>query len=163
VTVTLGNAAPQVRGVGPVERVIDAARHVDAEFVIALGDAAAALSADTMPSNVHLVGWTPLSRLLDRSDLMIHHGGSGTTLTSLAKGVPQLVAPQLGDNHLNAEAVQQRGCGVEVRQEDIDADLIHDALAGDKLRQVAAEVMAEIAEMPTPSEVAARLVEFAAS
>lgn len=86
VCVTLGTTVPHVAGIGSLESVLNAASEVDAEFVLALGDDPDLDALGTLPGNVRVVGWTPLSTLLTTCDGIIHHGGSGTTLTSAHAG-----------------------------------------------------------------------------
>jgi UDP:flavonoid glycosyltransferase YjiC (YdhE family) len=160
VAVTLGTVAPQVTGLGPVERIIAAAPDVDADFVVALGDKVDVSSLGTLPSNVRVAGWIPLNSLLATSSLLIHHGGAGTAMTPLALGVPQLVAPSGADRYVNAGAVHNRGVGLQVEEEELDARVIRQVLEDDKFRANAAEVAAEIAAMPSPVDVAARLEKF---
>ena len=160
VAVTLGTVAPAMSGLGPVERIIAAAPDVDAEFVLALGDRVDLDALGPLPSNVRAAGWIPLNSLLATSSLLIHHGGAGAAMTPLAMGVPQLVAPSGADRHINAAAVQDRGVGLNVEEHELDARVINQLLGGDKFRTAAAEVAAEIAAMPSPAEVASRLVDF---
>ena len=160
VAVTLGTVAPQMNGLGPVERIIAAAPDVDADFVVALGDKVDVSSLGTLPSNVHVAGWIPLNSLLATSSLLIHHGGAGTAMTPLAMGVPQLVAPSGADRYVNAGAVHNRGVGLQIEEEELDARVIRQVLEDDKFRANAAEVAAEIATMPSPVEVAARVEKF---
>jgi UDP:flavonoid glycosyltransferase YjiC (YdhE family) len=47
----------------------------------------------TLPATVHHEGYAPLSRLLPRCALLVHHGGIGTLAQALAAGVPQLTMP----------------------------------------------------------------------
>jgi UDP:flavonoid glycosyltransferase YjiC (YdhE family) len=147
-------------GLGPVERIIAAAPDVDAEFVLALGDRVDLDALGPLPSNVRAAGWIPLNSLLATSSLLIHHGGAGAAMTPLAMGVPQLVAPSGADRHINAAAVQDRGVGLNVEEHELDARVINQLLGEDKFRTAAAEVAAEIAAMPSPAEVASRLVDF---
>ncbi|GAA3431978.1 salmochelin biosynthesis C-glycosyltransferase IroB [Kutzneria kofuensis] len=160
VAVTLGTVAPKMNGLGPVERIIAAAPDVDAEFVLALGDQVDLDGLGTLPPNVRAAGWVPLNSLLATSSLLIHHGGAGTAMTPLALGVPQLVAPSGADRYINAAAVHSRGVGLQVEEEELDARVINQLLDEEKYRVTAAEVAAEIAAMPSPAEVAARLVDF---
>jgi hypothetical protein len=160
VAVTLGTVAPQMNGLGPVERVIAAAPDVDAEFVLALGDNVDLDSLGPLPSNVRVAGWIPLNSLLATSSLLIHHGGAGTAMTPLAMGVPQLVAPSGADRFINAGAVHNRGVGLQIEEEELDARVIGQLLDDEKFRANAAEVSAEIAAMPSPAEVAARVADF---
>jgi UDP:flavonoid glycosyltransferase YjiC (YdhE family) len=81
-------------------------------------------------------------------------------MTPLALGVPQLVAPSGADRYVNAGAVHNRGVGLQVEEEELDARVIRQVLEDDKFRANAAEVAAEIAAMPSPVDVAARLEKF---
>ncbi|MBS0185048.1 MAG: hypothetical protein JSS34_01635 [Proteobacteria bacterium] len=45
------------------------------------------------PPNFFLTKYIPNDLIMEKSDLVIHHAGYGTTLTSYLKGVPQLVIP----------------------------------------------------------------------
>jgi hypothetical protein len=47
-----------------------------------------------------------------------------------------------------------------VEEHELDAQVINHLLAEDKFRTAAAEVAAEVAAMPSPPEVAARLADF---
>jgi UDP:flavonoid glycosyltransferase YjiC (YdhE family) len=160
VAVTLGTVAPQMSGLGPVERIIAAAPEVDAEFVLALGDKVDIDGLGTLPPNVRAAGWVPLNSLLATSSLLIHHGGAGTAMTPLAMGVPQLVAPSGADRYINASSVHNRGVGLQVEEPELDARVINQLLAEEKFRVTAAEVAAEIAAMPSPAEIATRMAEF---
>ncbi|MEV6611713.1 nucleotide disphospho-sugar-binding domain-containing protein [Kutzneria sp. NPDC051319] len=160
VAVTLGTVAPTMNGLGPVERIIAAAPDVDAEFVLALGEKVDLDSLGPLPSNVRAAGWIPLNSLLASSSLLIHHGGAGTAMTPLTMGVPQLVAPSGADRYINADAVQDRGIGLQVEESELDARVINQLLDEDKFRTTAAEVAAEVAAMPSPAEVAARVIDF---
>ncbi|WP_327010285.1 glycosyltransferase [Dactylosporangium sp. NBC_01737] len=64
-----------------------------------------------VPAGVTVSSWVPQAQLLPRTDVVVHHGGSGTTLGALAAGVPQLFLPQGADQFANAEAVTAAGAG----------------------------------------------------
>jgi len=100
VAVTLGSVVPRMAGVGALRPFLAGAGTVDADFVVTLGGADPA-DFGTLPDNVRLMEWVPLGALLAASDAVIHHGGSGTTLTSLNAGLPQLILPQGADQYLN--------------------------------------------------------------
>jgi len=160
VAVTLGTVAPEMSGLGPVERIIAAAPDVDAEFVLALGDKVDLDGLGTLPPNVRAAGWVPLNSLLATSSLLIHHGGAGTAMTPLAMGVPQLVAPSGADRYINAAAVHNHGVGLQVEEAELDARVISQLLDEEKFRVKAAEVSAEIAALPSPAEIATRMADF---
>ncbi|MFI9384193.1 nucleotide disphospho-sugar-binding domain-containing protein [Kutzneria sp. NPDC052558] len=157
ITVTLGTVAPLMTGIGPVQRIATAAAKVDAEFVVALGANADTSSLTELPDNVRLVGYVPLGPLLATSAAVVHHGGAGTTLTTLDAGVPQIVVPQGADGPANAAAVAAAGCGLDVTEDELDARLLERLLADDSLRSDAERIRAEMRAMPSPAAVADRL------
>jgi L-noviosyl transferase len=102
--------------------------------------------------------WTPLSGVLARCRVLAHHGGSGTTFSALAAGVPQLVMPHMTDQPDNAALVA--GTGVALAPDEVTAASARRALS--RLLTPAAlaaahRVRDEIAAMPSPEETAARL------
>ncbi|WP_285742209.1 glycosyltransferase [Lentzea sp. NBRC 105346] len=156
IAVTLGTIAPKVDGLARLEAVVSAASAVDAEFVLAMGS----LDIDTLgplPPNVHSYGWVPWDGLLRTSDAAIHHGGSGTALAALAEGIPQLVLPDGSDRFITAQAVHDRGAGIQATAADASASLVSRLLADEKLGVAAREVRDEIASMPSPGSVVRRL------
>jgi UDP:flavonoid glycosyltransferase YjiC (YdhE family) len=161
VAVTLGTVVPGHDGLGEAEGVIAAAEGVDADFVLALGGADAS-SLGTLPPNVRLIDWIPLNMLLASCSAIVHHGGGGTTLTSVAAGVPQLVMTGGAGRHVNAIAVRDRGVGLVTENGLVDTDMLNRLIYDQALRTAALEVQAELRDMPSPTSVAARLVDFAA-
>ena len=156
VAVTLGTVAPKVDGLTRLERVIAAAAHTDADFVLATGDLDIS-ELGTLPANVRPYGWVPWRALLDTCDAAVHHGGSGTALAALDAGVPQLVLPDGSDRFINAAAVRDRGAGLSAAAEEIDSALLNRLISDGKLAEAAREVRTEIAAMPSPATVASRL------
>ncbi|GAA3436183.1 nucleotide disphospho-sugar-binding domain-containing protein [Kutzneria kofuensis] len=161
VVVTLGTVLPGFQGLGPLQWLADVAGGIDAEFVVTL-DGADAEQLGTLPANVRPVAYTPLTALLATSTAVVHHGGSGSTMTSLAMGLPQLVVPQGADQYNNAYEVAKRGVGFEVDTDvrSVDADDLTRLLTDASLAAAAAEVKAEIAGQPAPAALVSRLVEL---
>jgi UDP:flavonoid glycosyltransferase YjiC (YdhE family) len=120
-----------------------------------------------VPDNVTVQAWVSQADLLPHVDVVVHHGGSGTTLGALAAGVPQLVLPQGADQYANADAVHASGVGLRLLSTEVSADAIADRvrallLGGDRRhRDAARAVVGEIARMPSPDDVARRLPEYA--
>jgi UDP:flavonoid glycosyltransferase YjiC (YdhE family) len=160
VVVTLGTVLPGYQGLGPVQWLADVAGDIDAEFVVTLGENADQLGA--LPPNVRPVPYTPLNALLAASTAVVHHGGSGSTMTALAMGRPQLVVPQGADQFHNADQVTKRGVGFEVDTDiaPVDADDLRRLLTDTALASAAAEAKADIAAQPAPAELVSRLVEL---
>jgi UDP:flavonoid glycosyltransferase YjiC (YdhE family) len=160
IAVTLGTVVPQFGGVGSLDAVVRAAGGLDAEFVLALGDADPSPLGE-LPDNVRVSGWIPLGALLWTCSLVVHHGGAGTTLTTVGAGLPHVVLPSGADQFINAEAVRKRGIGVTPEPSEVDADLFRDVLADDGLRAATAEVRAEMERLPGPVDVVPRLLALA--
>ncbi len=157
VAVTLGTVVPETHGLGEFKQIIAAAETVEADFVIAVGEKDTD-ELGTIPSNVRVTGWVPLGALLRGSAAAIHHGGSGTTLTCCALGVPQLILPNGADRHVNADTLGTRGSALNMRIEELDATAIERLLSDGGLRSAAEEVKAEIEALPTPAELVPELV-----
>jgi UDP:flavonoid glycosyltransferase YjiC (YdhE family) len=110
-----------------------------------------------LPANVRTTGWVPFPAVLPAAAAVVHHGGAGTLLTALAAGVPQLVVPGAGDRRVNAELVAARGAGLGLALSEITPAALDRLVSDSALRAAAGEVAAEIAAMPSPSEVAGDL------
>ncbi|MBB5956960.1 UDP:flavonoid glycosyltransferase YjiC (YdhE family) [Saccharothrix tamanrassetensis] len=118
-----------------------------------------------VPEHVVALPWVPQADLLPHTDLVVHHGGSGTTLGTFGAGVPQLVLPQGADQFSNADAVVAHGLGDRLLGDQVTAEAVADRarhlLADTVVRDAAKAIAAEVAAMPSPAEVAARLPEYA--
>lgn len=160
IVVTLGTVSGMTNGLGPVQRIVEQGTTLDADIMLALGDADVS-DLGELPPNVRSAGWVPLGALLWNSAAVVHHGGAGTTLTALDAGVPQLVLPDGADRFANADAVHARGAGIAARGEEVDTALLERLITDEKLRTAADEVRAEMAAMPSPADLVSRLVELA--
>lgn len=144
---------------------IDALAGLGAHVVVATGRVRPD-QLGAVPGNVALHPWVAQADLLPRAGLVVHHGGSGTTLGALAVGAPQLVLPQGADQFANAEALHASGAALRLLPDDVSLDAIADLAAklvrGDTShRDAARAIAAEIARMPSPDEVARRLPDYA--
>ncbi|SDR04812.1 glycosyltransferase [Actinopolyspora saharensis] len=116
------------------------------------------------PDNVTVESWLPQAELLPHLDLIVHHGGSGTTLGALNAALPQLLLPRGADQFTNAEAISASGAGESLPPERFEAAAVTAAarrlLTDPAPREVAARIASEISAMPAPEEVVARLPEL---
>ncbi|MFN2569182.1 MAG: nucleotide disphospho-sugar-binding domain-containing protein [Candidatus Dormibacteria bacterium] len=162
ICMTLGTVVPYAAGVGALPGVIEAVRDLDAEVVLALGQVDCS-DLGSLPGNVHVAGWVPLSALLPTCRVLVHHGGAGTTMNALAAGVPQLVLAHGADQHANAAAVEQRGVGLSHLPEEADpatmGSSLHRLLEEPAFSEAAGEVRQEIADLSSPAEMVHRLEE----
>ncbi|GGU51355.1 glycosyltransferase [Lentzea flava] len=138
---------------------------VDAEVLVATGPLVEPSALPDLPGNVHVLPWVPQADLLAHADLVVHHGGAGTTAAAMSHGVPQVVVPQGADQFRNAEIVANAGLGAQLVGEQFTREALHETarelLRNTAVRDTAAGIAAEIAAMPHPDEVVPRLVELA--
>lgn len=155
--VSLGTVKPMTDGLDLISWVMDSAHEVDAEIILQLAPNARSGLRD-LPENVQLVDWIPMGVFLNGADGFIHHGGAGNTLTALHCGIPQIIFGQGADRPINARAVVDRGCGIIPGDNGLTSNLIDEFLNNTYFRKASEQVAAEMAQQPSPSVVAQRLV-----
>ncbi|WP_158851361.1 glycosyltransferase [Saccharothrix deserti] len=140
---------------------------LDARVLVATGRVRLDELGD-VPDNVTVRTWVPQADLMPHVDVVVHHGGSGTTLGALTVGAPQLILPQGADQFANADAVTAAGAGLRLLPAELGADAIAEHVRAllprpgrSDHRDAARAIADEIARMPSPDEVARRLPEYA--
>jgi len=135
-----------------MQTMIAAARRARRNVVATIGrgnDPAAVAPAD---ERVLVVDWLPQDELLDRVDVVLCHGGTGTVAGPLVHGVPLVIVPHGADQFANAARVVELGAGIALSPEDQDAEHIEAALAAvladPRYRAAAQEVAAATARLP---------------
>ncbi|MGY1830245.1 glycosyltransferase [Geodermatophilus sp. SYSU D01180] len=132
---------------------------LDADVLVAVGPNSDPSALGPLPEHVRVERFVPQAALLEYVDLVVHHGGSGTTLACLARGRPQMVLPQaLPDQAVNAANVAAAGAGVVLSPDEVTADTVADRaaslLATPEFAARAGRLRQEIDQMPGPSETA---------
>ncbi len=61
--------------------------------------------------NVFFVRQAPHTKLFPKMDLIIHHGGAGTTATATASGIPQVIIPHILDQYYHGQKIYEAGLG----------------------------------------------------
>lgn len=135
---------------GPAARGLAA---LDADVLVAVGPEADPGSLGPLPGPVRVARFVPQAAVLEHTDVVVHHGGSGTTLASLARALPQLVLPQtMPDQALNAANVHAAGAGLVLRPEEVTADAVADRvralMTGPRFTEQARRLRREIDAMP---------------
>ncbi|MDQ7808064.1 glycosyltransferase [Amycolatopsis sp. A133] len=158
VYLTLGTAfgTPEV-----LTTAIEGLAALDVPVVVATGRVSPE-ELGPLPGNVTLRAWVPQAAVVPHADLVVHHGGSGTTLGALAAGVPQLVLPQGADQFANAEALVTAGAALRLLPAELSAEAVAEqARKASSCRDAARAIAEEIAAMPSPDEVARELPKHA--
>ncbi|MFF4902760.1 glycosyltransferase [Streptomyces sp. NPDC001068] len=131
-----------------------------ADLVVTLGLTATAAEYGDGLDHVEFVPFTPLAELLDGVDLVVTHGGAGTTLGTLSRGLPMVVVPQGADQFLQAGAVATARLGAAVLPPagpQAVARAVTEVLGNAEFRDNARRAAEQIAAMPSAREVADRL------
>jgi MGT family glycosyltransferase len=69
-----------------------------------------------LPGNVHIEPWLPQPSVIPQVDLVIHHGGNNSFNESLYFGKPAIIMPFCWDGHDNAQRVEDKGYGAQLRR-----------------------------------------------
>jgi MGT family glycosyltransferase len=144
--------------------VIDGLGNLDADVLITIGFEGDPASLGPLPENVYVEHYMPHALLLPRCSAVICHGGSGTTLSALALGLPLLVLPQGADQYLIGDLVQASGAGLCLTPRHVNASTVRQSVLAlldePGYRANARRLQHEIAAMPGPEE-AVHLIEEA--
>ena len=145
-------------------KVLEALALVDCDALVLAGVDASPDDLAAPNPRVRVAGFVNQAEVLRRADAVIHHGGAGTMLGSLARGLPALVLPEGADRPFTAASLAERGAGVALEPRSATAADISDALTRvldePAYRDVAVAVQHEIVAMPSPAEVVDRLGSF---
>ena len=108
-----------------------------------------------VPDNVTVAAYMPHAQAL-RCDLAIVHGGSGTTVAALARGIPLVAVPMFADQMHNADRLVAHRLGLRVDPHQIADGLpqaVDAVLADHRYRANTQRLAAQIAARPAPGEV----------
>jgi hypothetical protein len=118
------------------------------------------------PAGVRVAQAMPLHLLLPSCDLILHQGGMGSAMTSVAHGVPQLIMPVLPDQTWAARRLADAGVAVQVplweAGEEVLTDRASQMVSTPGYRAAAAALQAELAAQPPPAAIVADLERLAA-
>jgi MGT family glycosyltransferase len=135
---------------------VDALADVPAKVLFTVGVHRDPAELGPLPSNVHVEQWVSQQAVLPHAAAVACHGGSGTTLGTLAQGVPIAVLPWFADQPHNADRVDALGAGLALHG-GIDAvarlaDALSTLLSEPSYRAAAGRVAAEIGALPPVDE-----------
>jgi UDP:flavonoid glycosyltransferase YjiC (YdhE family) len=143
------------------QQILEGLRDAPVNVIVTVGKGADVSLLGKPPANVHIEQYIPQTLLFPRCNLVVSHGGSGTTLAALGHGIPLLTIPQGADQFRNAERCVAAGVGRALMPVDVSPEAIRrDVLAlleDSSYRQNAWHLKEEIDQMPSPTEVVALL------
>jgi UDP:flavonoid glycosyltransferase YjiC (YdhE family) len=134
--------------------------------VIVLATAADAAALGPVPDGVRVAENVPLRSVLPGASAVIHHGGSGSAMTALWAGVPQLTTTFASEQAATGSRVAAAGAGRHLPGHEADPgalrEALHDLLTDTAYRDAAAGLREEMLVQPTPAECVGTLEDIAA-
>jgi UDP:flavonoid glycosyltransferase YjiC (YdhE family) len=88
---------------------IDAVEHLKQRAVFVLDEQQCTAFQHRASPKVRITSYLPYSSVFSRCNVIVHHGGIGTTAQALRSGRPQLITPYFGDQPDNAARVARLG------------------------------------------------------
>lgn len=155
VYVTLGTVRNDL---GIFRLLLDALADLDCNVIATIGLDNDPASLDPVPANARVERYVSQSFVLPKASVVVGHGGSGSTLATLAHRLPSLLVPQGADQFENARQCVALGTGRALLPGDVTVEAVRDAVAdllGDTTYALnAGRIADEIAAMPTPDDTA---------
>jgi UDP:flavonoid glycosyltransferase YjiC (YdhE family) len=162
VYVTFGT---EVGARAPWTAVLEALADLDVDVVATVGGRLDPASLGPLAANTRVERYVPQSFILDRSTVVISHGGAGTLIGAAATGKVQLCVPIGADQWDNADLLASANAGVVLEPEDRDADTIRQSvqsLLADVGKHADAKLLRdEFGAMPHPAVLAATIEDLA--
>jgi UDP:flavonoid glycosyltransferase YjiC (YdhE family) len=107
---------------GIYRMALGAVARLDVRVLVTVGHRFDPTALEPVPPNVHVEPWVEQCDVLAEADLVVCHGGSGTTFGALAAGVPLVVTPLFADQFVNGRRVADCGAGLVVEPKGGDDD-----------------------------------------
>ena len=133
--------------------ILDALRREPVNLIMTVGPHTDPASFGPAPDNAHIEQYVPLSLIFPRCDVILAHGGAGTTLSALISGIPLLMLPRGAPSQLtNADVCVRAGVARRLLEEEITPGAIRQEvrtlLYDPRYRERARQLRGEIAGMP---------------
>ena len=152
VYLTLGTVA--FGAVEVLSRAVAEIAALDVDVLVTVGPEGEPAALGEVPDNVSVERFVAQSAVLPLVDLIVHHGGTGTVLSALEVGLPQLLLPQGADQFFNAEILTAAGAARALPNDAQQPGAIGEAvqaLLGDAPeRQTAARLPMRLRRCPPP-------------
>jgi UDP:flavonoid glycosyltransferase YjiC (YdhE family) len=152
--VTFGTVA-QFSDVAVLQRVSNAAARAVSSVAVTTGPNHADAIAPASPA-VLVQRYVPQSLVLSRVDVVVSHGGAGTTLGALQHGLPHVVIPRGGKSQeRNGERVAALGIGLRATENDLERleEVIRRVVGEPGFAANARRMRDDLSALPAPATV----------
>jgi UDP:flavonoid glycosyltransferase YjiC (YdhE family) len=132
--------------------------HLDADVLFTIGRLDRA-SLGPVPANVHVESFVP-QQVAMACDAVVCHGGAGTTMAALTRGLPTVVVPLFADQAHNAARVAATGAGLVVDPREMAtmlAPAVEQVLTDRSFAATARSIAFDLAALPSAADVLAAL------
>jgi UDP:flavonoid glycosyltransferase YjiC (YdhE family) len=112
-----------------------------------------------VPANVHVESFLP-QQVAMACDAVVCHGGAGTTMAALTRGLPMVVVPLFADQMHNAARVAATGAGLAVDAREMATALapaVEQVLTDSSVAATARSIALDLAALPSAADVLAAL------
>lgn len=160
---TMGTVFNRVPGI--LETILTALRDEPIVLILTIGRDRNPTAFGPQPAHVHIERYIPQSVLFPICDLAVNHGGSGTVMTALSRGLPMVIVPVSADQPDNARRCEQLGVARVITPENRTPEAIRAtvrAVLGDPSYRANAErLREEMEQLPEPEHVVGLLERLA--
>ena len=148
-------------------KVLEGLADVDCDALVLAGVDATPDDFKIKNDRIRVTGFVNQAEVLKSADVVVHHGGAGTMLGSLARGLPALVLAEGADRPHTAASLEASGAGIRMSPNEANPEDITLALTklidDNDYRARAQAIKEEMEAMPAPEEVVAQLESFVTS
>ncbi|WP_432840394.1 nucleotide disphospho-sugar-binding domain-containing protein [Dactylosporangium sp. CA-092794] len=167
VCLTFGSVLPTAAA-GPeklIAGVVAQLSDLGVETVLGIDDALARTLRPALGDRVRHAGWMSLDMVLPHCAVAIHHGGTGSAMTSLVHRVPQLLLPQATDQFGTSQRFCATGVARRLLPDEVTGAAIRDAvvelLEKPDYREHSCALADELAAQQAPADVVTVLEQLA--
>ena len=151
VYVSFGSEAPESHHFPSLYRdAIEAL--ADFPVLLTIGDRRDPAELGPLPRRVRVERWVAQDEVMPRAAAVVGHGGSGSTLTALAAGVPLALVPLFVDGPENARRVAGAGAAIVVDDATQLANAVRELLDDSSYVDAARRIADEIRALPPVTE-----------
>jgi len=94
-----------------LQSCIKALKNKAVQIILSTGNQTLPQEVLPLPSNFRHTAFVPGLAMAKRSDLIIHHGGYGSSQTGLYAGTPAVIIPTFSERESNARRIAEAGAG----------------------------------------------------
>jgi len=105
---------------------IEAFGNTDYQCVMTTGGMADIKNA---PKNFFIADYAPGTKIMEKSDVVICHGGNGTLYQAMSQGVPIIGIPTMWDQEFNMQRVADLGIGIQLSETKFEPSHLAEAVS----------------------------------